>query len=171
MVAFKHVLVPVDFSPSSDHALELGLDIARANDAQLTLVHVAYTPPTYYAAAAEGFVPYVDLEQEGRELLDELVAKTKETYPKVAGVLASGQPWRKIIDAVRTSEADLVVMGTHGRTGVVRALLGSVAEKVVRTAPVPVLTACLPNAAALRTRTLEGKPAEKNEASLTATGH
>lgn len=163
MVAFKHILVPVDFSPSSDHALDLGLEIARANDAELTVVHVVYTPPTYYAAAAEGFAPDIDLEREARELLDVRVARVKETHQKVSSLIANGQPWRKIIEAVRTSGADLVVMGTHGRTGIARVLLGSVAEKVVRTAPVPVLTACLPDAATLRRRAVDGeaRPVER----------
>jgi nucleotide-binding universal stress UspA family protein len=144
--AFQHVLVPVDFSPCSDKALELALDIARTTDAKLTLLHVVYVPPAVYAAYQEAaYWPAFDIERDERKAFEALLEKTRQVSPdvKVDGVVATGKPWRKILEMGLKLDADLIVMGTTGRTGLAHALLGSVAEKIVRLSPIPVLTACL----------------------------
>ena len=74
------------------------------------------------------------------EQLDALVAEIRRQHPGTKGVLARGVPWREVLTTIEQSKPDLVVMGTHGRRGVGRAILGSVAEKIVRMSPVPVLT-------------------------------
>ncbi len=145
MSTFERILVPVDFSECSDRAVELALDIARTNDAQLILVHAVHIPPTYYAAASEGFaLPLMDeIESAEKASLEELFERLKEKHPKVDRLLVRGNPWQKIIEMAAKRDADLIVMGTQGRTGLAHVFLGSVAEKVIRLSPVPVLTACL----------------------------
>lgn len=140
-MAFRHILVPVDFGEPSEHAVELALSLALRFDAQVTLIHVAWMPPYYYGAYAEGIAyPMDEIETRARAALEELFAKTKGRYARVDRVLTSGQPWERIVEAVQNTGADLVIMGTHGRRGLSRLFLGSVAEKVVRHSPVPVLT-------------------------------
>ncbi len=141
MSTFQHILVATDFGEVSAHALDRALDLARDLDARVTIVHVAPMPPYYYAAYAEGLAwPTDELEGAARRALDETLASAKRRWEKVESLLLLGVPRTQIVEAVTSQKADLVVMGTHGRRGVVRALLGSVAENVVRTSPVPVLT-------------------------------
>jgi nucleotide-binding universal stress UspA family protein len=77
---------------------------------------------------------------EATKELDALLQKVKDRYPKAEAAVVAGEPWLAILEAVKKQGADLIVMGTHGRRGISRVLLGSVAEKVVRLSPVPVLT-------------------------------
>lgn len=84
--------------------------------------------------------PVDDLQRAAKDALNAAVAKAKERYLKTNGLLACGEPWREILEAARERGADFIVMGTHGRRGLTRVLLGSVAEKVVRLSPVPVVT-------------------------------
>lgn len=141
MTNFKHILVPTDFSPSSAEAIELAIEMATRFNAELTLLHV-WELPVY---------PYMELIINPAELTssiekaaaDSLATKLKEVQarlPRARSKLAMGIPWRQIVDAINESKADLLVVGTHGRRGVEHALLGSVAEKLVRLSPVPVLT-------------------------------
>jgi len=104
----------------------------------LTVTHAFFIAPFAYA---NGFyIPIEDVTREARATLDAAVAKIRERYPNVDGVLAHGEPWKEILNAAKTHKADLIVMGTHGRRGLSRVFLGSVAERVVRLSPVPVLT-------------------------------
>ena len=80
------------------------------------------------------------IQEAAREQLDELVGNVKKLLPSTTGVLARGVAWREILSVIDEEKPDVVVMGTHGRRGVQRAILGSVAEKIVRLSPVPVLT-------------------------------
>lgn len=138
---FRHILVPVDFGEPSDGAVDVALTMALEFDSKVTLLHVAWMPPYYYSAYAEGLAyPMDEIETRAKAELDKAVAKAQARYPRVEGVLLSGQPWEQILEAIRQSHADLVVMGTHGRRGLSRVFLGSVAEKIVRHSPVPVLT-------------------------------
>lgn len=145
MSTIKHILVPVDFSPASDRSLEKALELARAFDARITLLHIWSLPAVGYA---EGLAwPIDDLQQAAREALGGLAARTTKLYPKTDSVLLEGNEWKQILETVKDQGCDLVVMGTHGRRGLPRLLLGSVAEKVVRLSPVPVLTVGLAKAA------------------------
>ena len=141
MSNIQHLLVPTDFGEASNAAIELALALASKLDAEVTLLHATWLPPVYYSTYAGGLAwPTDELEGEAKKELDELVAKTRTRYSKVNGTLVAGDPWECILAAATKHGADLIVMGTHGRRGIPRALLGSVAEKVVRSSPIPVLT-------------------------------
>lgn len=140
-MAFKHILVATDFSDCSQHALDLGLDLAQQFDAQLTLVHTWEIPSLGYGAAM--YIPgdvFTPIEQAAQAQLDTVTKAVQEKFPRAKSVLRAGVAWGEIIAAAESCHADLIVVGTHGRRGVSRALLGSVAERVVRLSPVPVLT-------------------------------
>lgn len=147
MAPFRHILVPVDFGAISEHALDLALTIGARFDALVTLLHVSWMPPYYYSAYAEGLAfPIEEMDTKAKKLLEETLAKVKERYARVDSKMIPGEPWEKILEAAKESNADLIVMGTHGRHGVTRVFLGSVAEKVVRHSTIPVLTAAGPAA-------------------------
>lgn len=138
---FKHILVPTDFGEPSVRAVNLGIDLAAKFGAKLTLFH-AYEIPLYAYPQAESIVVdlFTPIEQAAREQLNSTLASVQQKLPQAKAILRSGVPWREILSAAEEVRADLVVMGTHGRRGVSHALLGSVAEKIVRLSPVPVLT-------------------------------
>jgi nucleotide-binding universal stress UspA family protein len=138
MNAFRHILVPTDFSAAANHALDLAADLATSFDAKLTLMHAVTLPVTAYA---EGLYWPIDaLEREARKMLDDVVAKARPRCPRINSVLTCGVPWELILGTAKDRQVDLIVMGTHGRRGLHRMILGSVAEKVLRLSPVPVLT-------------------------------
>lgn len=139
MTAYTHILVPVDFSQSAERALETAMSIGKTFDATLTLFHVYLNPIQNYGYVEGVAWPTAEIEHGARVALDALVERTKPRYPKLQSALTGGEPWREVVDFIEKSDTDLVVMGTHGRRGVKRLILGSVAEKVVRMSPVPVL--------------------------------
>lgn len=138
MNTFKRILVPTDFSEPSERVLALAVELATKYGAQLTLLHVWSIPSAAYAEALNW--PVLDVETAARAALDALCARIAKLYPATDAVLRKGSEWQAILDVVKEHGVDLVVMGTHGRRGVPRLLLGSIAEKVVRLSPVPVLT-------------------------------
>jgi nucleotide-binding universal stress UspA family protein len=141
MLSFQHIVVGTDFGEPAQHALELAIDVAAEFDATLTLVHVYAVPPMPYGSV---FALVIDeLAATARKSLDEELAKVQMRYPKCTAVLLGGSPAHQLISAAKDTHADLVVVGTHGRRGVPRALIGSVAEKVVRLCPCPVLSVSL----------------------------
>ena len=140
-VQFKHILVPTDFGEPSGRAEKLALELAQSFNAMLTLLH-AYEVPVYTYPQVDAIVVdlFTPIEQAAREQLDRELAALQLKIPNAKSILRSGIPWREILSVIDEIRPDLVVMGTHGRRGVTHALLGSVAEKVVRLSPVPVLT-------------------------------
>lgn len=142
MLAIKHILVPTDFSVPSDRALTTAVELARAFDAKLTLLHVWSIPNTGYAEALAW--PVEAMEAAARRALDDALASTLKSYAKADAVLREGNEWKQVLEVVDELGIDLVVMGTHGRRGLPRLVLGSVAEKVVRLSPAPVLTVAAP---------------------------
>jgi nucleotide-binding universal stress UspA family protein len=141
MVSFKNILVPVDFGESSKQAVEMAVDLAKQYGAELTLVHTWEVPVYGYGAMEFSAMDMLTPIQEAATgQLDALVAEVRKQHPKVKGVLMRGVPWRELLSVIEEAKPDLVVMGTHGRRGVGRAILGSVAEKIVRLSPAPVLT-------------------------------
>lgn len=136
-------LVAVDGSAANDPALDLAckLGVALGGAAELNIVHVVPVTPT--ATMGMGpLPPRADLHEAARKSLDQACAAVAARFTgKVASHLATGEPWRQIVQLASTLSADLVVVGTAGRTGVARFVLGSVAEKVVRHAGCPVLVA------------------------------
>lgn len=138
MTTFRHILVPTDFGDVAKHAADVACEIAQRFGSKVTLMHVWTIPIPVYA---EGVVVPVDLVMRAaEEALAEEVKRVQGKCPKVAWVLLPGSPAGAIVEGITEHGCDLVVMGTHGRRGLPRALLGSVAERVVRTSPAPVLT-------------------------------
>jgi nucleotide-binding universal stress UspA family protein len=141
-MSFKHIVVATDFSECSERALDLALEIASKFDSQLTLVH-SWDAPSY--SYGGGLYVAVDLvapiEQAAVAKLDRATEELKLRLPRATSMIRSGPAWEEVLAAATSLHADLIVLGTHGRRGLSRALLGSVAEKVVRMATVPVLTA------------------------------
>lgn len=144
MNTFKHILVPTDFGEAAGHALECAIEIAAKCGAKLTLFHASWLPPAAYEAygahAAGIDWRADDVARAARKTLEDALERTRQRYPKVESEVAFGEPWHAILESVAARDVDLVVMGTHGRRGLSRAVLGSIAEKIVRLAPVPVLT-------------------------------
>lgn len=140
MIKFKNILVPIDFGDPSKHAVEVGTELAKQYGASLALLHTWELPT--YAYAGMDLSP-IDLlgpiESAAREQLDAVLAEVKTEVPQATAMLKQGSPWREILDAIEQIRPDLVVIGTHGRRGVERVVLGSVAEKIVRLSPAPVL--------------------------------
>ena len=141
----RHVLVPHDFGAAADHALLLGLAIAEKFGARVTVLH-AYDVPNlgYPDAFVAAFELATELERAATGELERLAARKELAAAKVETVLRRGAAWVEIVEACERLNVDLVVMGTHGRKAVSRLLLGSVAEKVVRSARCPVLTVHAP---------------------------
>lgn len=138
----KRVLFPSDFSKASRAAFAKAIETAKSNRAQLTIVHVM---SPVIPMAGDGYISpsaYEQLLESNRrwakKQLDALVARAKSAKARVKGVLLEGVPHEAILRAAR--KADFLVMGTHGRTGVARFFLGSVASRVVAGATCPVLT-------------------------------
>jgi nucleotide-binding universal stress UspA family protein len=140
MKVFQHILVPTDFEASSGEALAVAIGLAQAFGAQLTLLHAWEIPIYPYMDFMLNSEVITSVEDRAVKRLAESLDKTREVLPTAQSKLATGMPWAAILDAINESKADLVVMGTHGRRGVSHVILGSVAEKVVRLSPVPVLT-------------------------------
>lgn len=145
MIALKHVLVPTDFGEASEAALGYARELARAFGAQLTVLHVADNVLAG-TIGIEGYVgAYPDfqrsLEESARRQLDAVVTDEDRREFNARGVLrTSASPALTIVNFAREANADLIVMGTHGRGAMAHLFMGSVAERVVRTAPCPVLT-------------------------------
>jgi nucleotide-binding universal stress UspA family protein len=138
---FRKILCPIDFSEHSLVALDVALKMARQNDAALYLLNVAPTP-----AGAAGFqpVPMDPYPQVEKDRLEQLAKLARERIPaavRYETLVVSGDPAERVLNAAHELDADLIVMGTHGRKGLSHLVLGSVAERVVRESPVPVLTA------------------------------
>jgi nucleotide-binding universal stress UspA family protein len=142
---FTRILVPTDFSPPSEAALAAAMELADRFGASIHLLHVLEDPysTSAYATEVYGFLP-PDLretwQQNAEKRLDALLPPEHGTRSAATGTVVFGSPAKAIVDHAQTASADLIVMGTHGRSGMAHLLLGSVAERVVRTAPCPVMT-------------------------------
>ena len=138
----KRILVPVDFSANSRHALEFAHGLALKFDAALHLVHVCEGPGMMTPAWDAYAIAYADwnqrLSEEAGKALTDIAAGLADVTVTTEVLL--GRPAPVIVQAADTSNADLIVMGTHGHGAVMHALMGNVAERVVRTATCPVLT-------------------------------
>jgi nucleotide-binding universal stress UspA family protein len=142
MAAFTRILVPTEFDEGAKRAVALAVEMARAFDASIVLVH-AFDPAQSAAATAstQGAVAMVDFrETPVRRALDDALQAVRALWPRSEAILRVGPASEEILRAVVDVRADLVVMATHGRGGVIHALAGSVTEKVVRASHVPVLT-------------------------------
>ena len=163
-MAFKHLLVPTDLSAPANHALRYAIEEAVVHRAKVTLLHVlpsdagtdvyyvsgasASGPESSFDVVAGGRLgsspvsePSVVRDDHSEEMLTRLRDLVPESFHGAWEVeIAVGRPADAIVRLARERNVDLIVMATHGRTGLGHAVLGSVAEKVVRLAPCPVLT-------------------------------
>lgn len=144
MINLQHILVPTDFSKSSDNALRYAVAFAEKFGAKLTLLHVVqdltWFIPEAILAAPAAIPPAEQFHTAAQTALERLIKSLNLNSLQIQGEVRQGAPFHAIIEFARERSIDLIVMGTHGHTGLAHVLLGSTAEKVVRKAPCPVLT-------------------------------
>jgi universal stress protein A len=145
VMAIKRILVPVDFSAPSLQALDYAVDFARPLAAELVVLFVvepiySINPGELYAPASEFSFLMREQRRHGKEQLAQIEARLTTRYAKIRTALQEGLAYQAIVAAAKRQKADLIVMATHGRTGLSHLFMGSVTEKVVRTAGCPVLT-------------------------------
>jgi nucleotide-binding universal stress UspA family protein len=140
----RRIIHASDFSKASRAAFAKAVDLAKAYRAELLVVHVLSVVPPFLG---EGYVPpnvWEEIEAGARagaqRQLNRLVARARRAGVHLKSLVALGSPYEDIVRAAKRTRADLLVLGTHGRTGLTKVLLGSVAERVLRTASCPVLT-------------------------------
>lgn len=133
---FDSILVAYDGSEFSEKALAQAIELAKSSTSKLYVMFVVYVDVTY--------TTYIDLnkqlDQEGAKILDQAVQNVKDAGLEPEGIIAhSSQPWQPIVEEAKKRNVSLIVLGTHGRTGITRLLLGSVAQLVAGNAPCPVM--------------------------------
>jgi nucleotide-binding universal stress UspA family protein len=140
----KRILVPTDFSDFSRHALDEAIEVGKTFRAEIVLLHVL--EPIYFATSSDVYgysanlaMLMEELRQSARRELERLGRAVGKRGLRVQTALASGAPHALIVDAANKRRADLIVISTHGRSGLSHMLMGSVAEKVLRGASCPVL--------------------------------
>jgi len=147
MKPFDTILFAADFSESSDHAFSYALELAQKFSSRLSIIHVINEP-----VDLRGFyVPHVSFDNlekeiaEGAEkMMDRFCAEKLQGFANVEKSVVSGIPYEEIVGKAEAINADLIILGTHGRKGLDHMLFGSTAERVVRTARCPVMTVRLP---------------------------
>ena len=151
MNVFRRILVPHDFSEAATHALRVAVQLAKRHRGRLTVLHVVppYQPMTYVPEVSV-WIPDADVVKGTRRSLVDAVRRELRGRgaPRARVDVQLGDPAARIVAAAKG--ADCVVMSTEGRTGLAHLLIGSVAEKVVRHSPVPVLTVRPPSARSRR---------------------
>jgi len=143
MIVLKKILVATDFSEAAGAALSYGRALARAFGARLHVVHVV--DDMYLRLGGDAYAAVLpelqqDVEQSAREQLEALVVDNDPTPLPTDLIIREGAPAQEIVKYAKDTDIDLIVVGTHGRGAVAKLLMGSVAERVVRTASCPVLT-------------------------------
>jgi nucleotide-binding universal stress UspA family protein len=138
----KTIMVPTDFGDASEAAIEYAIDLAKVLGAEVVLMHSFEIPAVGFPdGALIATAEMTNRVLEGAQIgLERQVSSYEDRGVRRRTVIKQGDAWRTVIATAEELGADLIVMGTHGRKGLPRALLGSVAEMVVRTAHVPVLT-------------------------------
>lgn len=147
MKPFTKILIAVDFSENSECAFDYALMLAKQFNAELAIIHVINEP-----VDLRGFyVPHISFEQLEKEIeegatkmMESFCAEKLGSYAHYTTAIVSGIPYDEITAAASRIDASLIVLGTHGRTGLDHILFGSTAERVVRSASCPVLTVRLP---------------------------
>ena len=141
MTDFKQLLIPTDFSPGATEAAKYVRDLGEKYRAQIHALYVLepiVLPPFPGESLPDSF--YSERETNARREMQDWLATAQLGRSQVKSVLATGHPVEKIVEYAQQHEIDLIVMGTHGRTGLSHAIIGSVAERVVRNSMCPVLT-------------------------------
>jgi nucleotide-binding universal stress UspA family protein len=147
MKTFDKILTAIDFSDNSEHAFDYALTLARQFQAELIILHVINEP-----VDLRGFyVPHISFEQLEKEIADgaeKMMEKFCQTrlgdFSNYRTAIVSGMPYEEIIRKSEEVGASLIVLGTHGRTGLDHLIFGSTAERVVRSSSCPVLTIRMP---------------------------
>jgi universal stress protein A len=143
MIDLRRILVPTDFSKHSQNALNYAAAFAEKFAAHLYLLHIVQDLSLYVPEAVAGVPPLpatAEFSAAVRDSLNKVIHENKLERFSTHAEVREGSPFYEIIRYARETDADLIIMGTHGRSGLAHVLLGSVAEKVVRKAPCPVLT-------------------------------
>lgn len=149
MIAIHSILLPVDFSAASVEALQFARGFQQQYDAELHVLHVVedvqYLANTYLFEMPT-LPPLADVEKERQEDLNAFVAQYLADSPRVTAELCCGKPFVEILRYAQEQSVDLIIIASHGRTGLEHALFGSTAEKVVRKSACPVLVVKPPRA-------------------------
>lgn len=143
MTPMRRILFASDFSKASAKAFATAVTLAKANRATVTILHVIvpFMPFTSEDAIRGDTLEQISIETRrwSQRQLAKLTAKAKKAGIRAVGLIVEGDPAGQIVRAARSKRADLVVVGTHGRTGLTKFFVGSVAQRVVATAPCPVV--------------------------------
>lgn len=140
MIHIKKILCPTDFSDASVNAFRYAYEFARSMGAEVVVVHVVESLPIMSGDAAVAFVPIeADLEKAAEVELTKLLADDKFKCITITRVVLVGEPADVILQQAKTQDVDLIILGSYGRSGISRLIMGSVAEAVTRKAPCPVL--------------------------------
>ena len=144
MTRVRRILCASDFSKTSGKALMSAIDLAKANRARLTIVH-AHVPivplvPEQYLEASTWDRVNIETRRWAERQVEKLVEKARKRGVRASAMMVTGDPAQQIVRMARSKRADLIVVGTHGRRGFSKFFLGSVAERVIATAPCPVMT-------------------------------
>lgn len=141
---YDEILVPTDGSPAAEAAIDNAVDLASTYGARIHALYVV--DASAFSTVEAGSEMVVEaLEEEGEAAVESVRGAAEAAGVEVEGSVTTGTPYRTIIDYIEDNDIDLVVMGTHGRRGLDRLLLGSVTERVVRSADVPVMTVRQPD--------------------------
>lgn len=143
----KSILFPTDFSEGSAEALKYAVEFAKKYDAKLYVIHIIYD----VAKASGWYVPHIsmdklyqDIQEGAKKELDNFGVQELSGIKNIERVVITGIPHQEIVAFANSKKVDMIILGTHGRTGIDRILFGSTAAQVVRNAPCPVLTVRLP---------------------------
>ncbi len=146
---FANIVVPIDGSSPSDAAVALAVKVASAPDASITIAHVIDPAKLAAVAAPSSIDPNIAIDaarQAGTEVLARAQEAAKAGNHKVTTTLIEGDPVSAVLELATNIGADLIIVGSHGRGGLSRALLGSVAEGILRKSSIPVLVTHAPRA-------------------------
>jgi len=141
-IQIRRILVPVDFSEHAKPVVEWACHLARVHESSLLLLH-AYHLPVEFQQLEGAYLPpdfWADVKKEATKSLADTAKGIRDQGLEVEEIVREGYPATVIVDEAERREVDLVVLGTHGLSGLKHLLLGSVAERVVQKAPCPVLT-------------------------------
>ncbi len=139
MISLKKIMVPTDFSEHSSKAVRYGEELALKFNAELVLIHVMEIAPILYTEGAVfPFESTKAMTDAAIKHLEQVVVES-DNLVKVSRTVVEGSPFVEIVRQAKENSVDLIVIGTHGRGAIAHMLMGSVAEKVVRKAPCPVL--------------------------------
>jgi nucleotide-binding universal stress UspA family protein len=141
----KTILVPSDFSAGAQTALDHATALARVFNAKIVVLHVIETFTYTMTESLQVVNVYALVKTAVEPVLDQMVQDLKKEHVTASRLLVQGKADQEIVAQAKEAGADLIVMGTHGRRGVSHVFMGSVAERVVRTAPCPVLTVRTPD--------------------------